>query len=349
MHIYHLSHIDLDGYSCQLITAELFEKITFYNSNYGAEIDERLEEIASDIARDRPERATILVSDLNLSIAQGRTLERIRDDAPCEVRLLLLDHHKTGKDAAELFDWYHLDVARCATKITFEHFLPDYPKLAHLSRYVEIVNAIDIWLKESRHFELGKVMMRIVSGAKEINRTMFPKENSAYIFALLKSALPYIDKPNPHIVLDDRIHFLKKAFFRRGADDTLENLVSDYVVELLSANKERMTIEYSGYKGIMTYAIGNVSIIGNDFLVRNPDYDFFLDINSRKNVSMRANNKVDVSAIAQKLFGGGGHANASGGRCERFRDGFVYEPMRAWMQTYMHEAETLPMKCDDRP
>ncbi|OQX74721.1 MAG: 3'-to-5' oligoribonuclease B [Campylobacteraceae bacterium 4484_4] len=344
MKVYHLSHTDLDGYSCQLVTKKIFDEIEFYNSNYGQEIDERLEQIAGDIESDGKEESLILITDLNLTIPQAQKLEELQSKASGKVDLLLLDHHKTGEEAAKRYAWYHLDVSRSATKITFDYF-KERSRITHLAHYVDVVNAIDIWLRESHHFELGKVLMRIVSGAKEINRTMFPKENSAYIFALLEASIPFFGKPNPHIELDNHIHFLKKEFFKNGPDNTLENLVSEYVVGMLSANKERMQIEYSGYTGIMTYGIGNVSIIGNDFLVKNPEVDFFLDINSRKNVSMRANNRVDVSLIAQKLFGGGGHANASGGRCERFRESFVYERMREWMQTFMQEAETLPLAC----
>ena len=52
--------------------------------------------------------------------------------------------------------------------------------------------------------------------------------------------------------------------------------------------------------------------LGNDFLVKNPDYDFFIDVSSRKTLSFRANGKIDVSLMAKNLVGGGGHKNASG-------------------------------------
>ena len=41
MQIHHLSHIDLDGYGCQLVSYEFFSKNTnvyFYNANYGKEV-----------------------------------------------------------------------------------------------------------------------------------------------------------------------------------------------------------------------------------------------------------------------------------------------------------------------
>ncbi len=86
-----------------------------------------------------------------------------------------------------------------------------------------------------------------------------------------------------------------------------------------------MTIKYKSYQGILTYNIGNVSVIGNDFLVKNEDYDFFMDVTSRKTVSFRSNNKVDVSMIAKKIANGGGHPNASGGALNGFKDSFLYD------------------------
>ena len=50
---------------------------------------------------------------------------------------------------------------------------------------------------------------------------------------------------------------------------------------LLTLNKDNMTVFFEGKKGLLTYSVGNTSIIGNAFLIKNSDYDFFLDINSR--------------------------------------------------------------------
>ena len=96
-----------------------------------------------------------------------------------------------------------------------------------------------------------------------------------------------------------------------------------------------MTVEFEGKKGILTYSIGNTSIIGNGFLRANPEYDFFLDINGRKNISARADNRYDVAEMARKLFSGGGHANAAGGKFLDFRDSFIYEDIKEQVQNLM--------------
>lgn len=335
MKVYHLSHIDLDGYSCQLITKRCFNEINYYNSNYGKEIDQRIEQIISDIVRDGVKKCMVLITDLNLTLPQAKMLTERVEELEREIEILLLDHHKTGIDCAKMYDWYHLDVKRCATKITFDYFLDQGYDIEEMREYVDVVNAVDIWLSDSTYFELGKVCMRLVADSREVNRMLFPDQNSAYIFSLLENAKEYFQYENAHIALDEAIHGLKKTFFKKDMDNTLENLVSGFVVDRLSDRKETLRIDYNNYKGILTYSIGNTSIIGNEFLVRNPDFDFFMDINGRKNISMRANNKVDVSLIAKKLFGGGGHANASGGRFDDFKDSFIYEEIRTQVQDVM--------------
>jgi len=51
-HVYHLSHIDLDGYGCQYLTSKCFDAIECYNANYGPEVTARLEEMIGRIEQD---------------------------------------------------------------------------------------------------------------------------------------------------------------------------------------------------------------------------------------------------------------------------------------------------------
>ncbi len=333
--VFHLSHTDLDGYSCQLITKRCFDDISYYNSNYGSEIDSRIDAILRKIYMQGSDDNLILITDLNLSLQQAKNLVQGVENSPKNIEILLLDHHKTGQDCANKYDWYYLDTTRCATKITYDYFLKDEHEIRELDTYVDVVNSIDIWLSDSEYFELGKVFMKLVSSSREINRMLFSEQNSAYIFHSLEKAISYVGKKDPHIALDDDIHQIKKSYFLKEKNNTLENLIAGFVVDMLSAKKEQMSVHYKGYKGILTYSIGNTSIIGNEFLVKNPDFDFFMDINGRKNISMRANNKVDVSQISKELFGGGGHANASGGRCESFKDSFEYDKVKEQIQEIM--------------
>ena len=327
--LHHLSHTDLDGYGCQMVSRHYFESIAFYNSNYGKEINECFNHILDAIQNAACDNHAILITDLNLTMEQAKEFESKVSVAHKEILLFVLDHHKTGQECADTFEWYFLDSSRCATKITYDFFSAIYGKDEKLGKFVDVVNAVDIWLENDPHFELGKVCMGIVSGAKEVNKIMFPEENSKYIFSLLKNVQNYFASEDAPIALDDATHALKKAFFTTTKNDTLSNLVSAYNVILLTRNKEKMQISYKEYKGILTYNIGSVSVIGNDFLTANPDFDFFMDITSKKTISMRSNGKVDVSKIAAQIANGGGHHNASGGILSNFKDAFIYDNIKS--------------------
>jgi len=341
-HLYHLSHIDLDGYGCQYLSRKAFETVHCFNANYGPEVTARIEEMLSGIRQQRLSDSgaefLILITDLNLTTKECRWLEKEALALGAEIQLL--DHHGTGASAAENFAWYFLDTSRSATRITYDWLRSRFafdPE-GKYEKIVEAINAIDIWLDRSPWFEYGKVLLGMISGAREINRILFPDEDRQYKLALIDSARKILDKyplGETPVVLDDALHGEKKAFFRRGKNDTKDNLVADYVTRLLTEGKERMTVFYRGYKGLLGYNVGNTSLIGNAFLLANPDYDFYMDVNSRGHFSLRSNNRLDVSAMAAEIGNGGGHPNASGGKIENFRDSFVYEKLKEAIQEYI--------------
>ncbi|MCR2098905.1 DHH family phosphoesterase [Campylobacter upsaliensis] len=328
MKIYHLSHTDLDGYACQYIVNFYFKDVKFYNSNYGKEINENFTSILNDIEKDEENEALLLISDLNLTLTQCEEFEKTCKEKG--IKLLLLDHHQSGFECMQKYDWYFLDSSRCAAKIVYDFFSKICFKDENLERFVRVVNAVDIWLKDDEYFELGKVFLGLIASAKEINRVMFQKENVLYMFFLLERARKFIEKENAHILLDNAVHFIKKDYFLiKKPDDTLANLLSYFIVEKLSLMKGEFVIYYENCKGILTSNIGNTSIIGNDFLVQNPDFDFFIDVSSRKTLSFRANGKIDVSLMAKRLVGGGGHRNASGGLFVGFKESANYKFIKA--------------------
>jgi len=342
-HVYHLSHIDLDGYSCQYLTTQCFDKIECYNANYGPEVTARLEEIVKKIEQDQFLSASntieplILVTDLNLTTKEANWLER--EAMRTGAKIQLLDHHATGASTAEKFAWYKLDTSRSATLITYEwlqkHYRFDIEN--KLSDIVKAVNAVDIWLSEDTLFEYGKVMLGMISGAREVNRILFPKQDRAFKLFMIEEAKKRVGNPDAPIALDDDLHQIKKNFFIEEKNNTKDNLVAYYVTNLLTREKQRLTIHYMGYKGILGYNVGNASIIGNNCMVQNPDYDFYMDVNFRGNFSLRSNNKMDVSKMAAQIGNGGGHPNASGGKIENYKDSFVYADVRKFIQNYIDE------------
>ena len=342
-YVFHLSHIDLDGYGCQYLTRKVFQDIQCYNANYGAEVTARIEQIIEDIKSFDNIKPLILITDLNLTTKEANALEK--EALKVGAKIVLLDHHATGANAAEKFAWYYLDTSRSATQITYdwlrEHF--DFDKEESYRAIVEAINAIDIWVDESKYFPYGRVLLGMISGAREVNRVVFANEDRAYKLHLIEAAKQILEEyplEEAPIALDDALHKIKKDFFIVTKNDTKDNLVADFVTTVLTKNRDLMTVEYKGKRGILTYSTGNTSLIGNNFLLANDDYDFYMDVNSRGGFSLRSNNKVDVSKMAEEIGNGGGHPNASGGKIENYKDSFVYAKLKDFVQEYLKERES---------
>ncbi|ANV97898.1 phosphoesterase [Helicobacter enhydrae] len=348
MQVYHLSHIDLDGYGAQYIAKHFFGNITFFNANYGKEIQVRLNEIFDLIKAQKPSKALLLITDLNLTPEESILLQdeiaQLKIQG-IDITLKLLDHHISGEESAKKFHWYFLDTSRSATQITFDTLSTSYPLLdsstaEYLANLTSMINCVDLWKKEAKQFELGKVMMGIIAQLKDPTRTMFDTQNRAIKFFFLDALQDIINLPNAEVTLDNQFYQLKKQAF--GGDpltQTMDNILADYLVTLLEANKDSYLITYQDKKGLLTYGLGSTSVIGNQFLCQNSDFDFFIDINMRGNLSLRANNRCDVSQIAAQCFNGGGHKNASGGKLDSFKESFFYEDIRNQIQETLKERE----------
>ena len=342
MKLFHISHTDLDGYGCQLITKEYFKEGFFYNANYGIEVKLSIKKVLEQILEYKEDEILILISDLNLTFPESKDLDRdvnnlIKDGY--KIKLQLLDHHISGQKSSETFPWYYLDAKRCATKIVYDYMFEEYEGFdcntsVWLKPLVDTINAVDIWLEhEVKNFEFGKVLMSMITKVREINNILFADLNRDFRCHLLKEAAKYLDVVDGHIKLDNDVHFMKKDFLKLSdKDDTLDNLSATYLVKTLVDVKDDLTVTYKGHKGLLTYCLGSISIPANAFLRANPEYDFFIDINKKGNASFRADGKVDVSLLAAKLANGGGHVNASGGKFDDFREVIDFCEVRTYIQ-----------------
>lgn len=346
MIFFHISHTDLDGYTCQLLTKEHFKKGFFYNANYGLEVKLTIEKVLQEIHKYKDNDILFFISDLNLSIQESKDLDNSINDLNFKgfnIKLQVLDHHISGKKSADKFSWYYLDDTRSATKIVYEYLISEFnaftkEQKAWLNPLVDSVNAVDIWLDyQEKEFEFGKVLMRMVSNAREINNVLFADLNRTYRLSLIKAATKFLNQENGHIKLDNEVHFLKKEYLKFDKDDTLDNLSAKYLVKTLDNIKEKLIVRYKNYKGILTYCLGSISIPANTFLKENQDFDFFIDISKKGNASFRADGKVDVALMAEKLAGGGGHKNASGAKFEDFKESLDYKEVQKYMQDKLNK------------
>ena len=342
MKLFHISHTDLDGYGCQLITKEYFKEGFFYNANYGLEVKLSIKKVLEQVLEYKEDEILILISDLNLTFQEAKDLDNDVDKLlknGYKIKLQLLDHHISGKKSAETFPWYYLDDKRCATKIVYDYMFEEYEGFDcntsdWLKPLVDAINAVDIWLEnEVKNFEFGKVLMSMIIKVREINNILFADLNRDFRCYLLKQAAKYLDEVDGHIKLDNDVHFMKKNFLKlSNKDDTLDNLSATYLVKTLVDVKDDLTVTYKGHKGLLTYCLGSISIPANAFLRANPEYDFFIDINKKGNASFRADGKVDVSLMAAKLANGGGHINASGGKFDDFKEVIDFCEVKTYIQ-----------------
>ena len=342
MKLFHISHTDLDGYGCQLITKEYFKEGFFYNANYGLEVKLSIKKVLEQVLEYKEDEILILISDLNLTFQEAKDLDNDVDKLlknGYKIKLQLLDHHISGKKSAETFPWYYLDDKRCATKIVYDYMFEEYEGFDcntsdWLKPLVDAINAVDIWLEnEVKNFEFGKVLMSMIIKVREINNILFADLNRDFRCYLLKQAAKYLDEVDGHIKLDNDVHFMKKDFLKlSNKDDTLDNLSATYLVKTLVDVKDDLTVTYKGHKGLLTYCLGSISIPANAFLRANPEYDFFIDINKKGNASFRADGKVDVALMAAKLANGGGHVNASGGKFDDFKEVIDFYEVKTYIQ-----------------
>ena len=340
--LFHISHTDLDGYGCQLITKEFFKKGFFYNANYGNEVRLTIKKVLSQVLEFKDEEIFFLISDLNLTQQESKDLDRninnLNNDG-FNINLQVLDHHATGQKSADMYHWYYLDINRCATKIVYDYLCEEYSAFdcderAWLSPLVDAINAVDIWLdNEVKNFEFGKVLLMMVSKAREVNNILFSDLNREYRIHLIKESCKYLEERDGNILLDNNLHSIKKEFLKLDKkDDTLDNLSAKFLVKSLADIKDELTVTYKGHKGLLTYCLGSISIPANAFLKANPDFDFFIDIGKKGHSSFRADGKVDVSLMAQKLAKGGGHVNASGAKFDDFKETINYADVQTYVQ-----------------
>lgn len=349
MKLFHISHTDLDGYTCQLITKQIFKNPSYYNANYGLEVKLSIDKVFNEIELlDKKEEIFILITDVNLTIGEAKDLEKKYNEFTSngyKIKLQLLDHHASGQKSADKYkEWYFLDVKRSATKIVYDYMIENYGEFdenisSWLKPLVDSVNAVDIWLDhEVDNFEFGKVLLTMVARAREVNEMLFADLNRDYRQFLIMKACEYLFEENRHISLDSKIHSLKKEFLRgEGEDNTLDNLSALYLVRCLEDKKDDLIVTYKGHKGLLTYSLGSISIPANTFLKANPDFDFFVDIGRKGFASFRADGNVDVAQMAVKMCDGGGHVNASGGKFTDFKETIHYDEVKEYFQNKLNK------------
>jgi oligoribonuclease NrnB/cAMP/cGMP phosphodiesterase (DHH superfamily) len=143
----HISHNDLDGVSCGVLTKKFLREVDNIFCNYN-EIDHILAEVNT------AEYERILITDMSPS---KRAFDRLLG----EIEIIVIDHHESSVWLKEMTETVH-DIKKCATLLTFE-WLKDMGKDVEPYReLVECVNDFDMWhLKRKDSLQMNMLFMKL--------------------------------------------------------------------------------------------------------------------------------------------------------------------------------------------
>lgn len=329
--------MDLDGYGCQAVSKCFSDligfEVEFFNSNYGEEIKTKLLSIIQKSVIDKrsnPEcERLVLITDLNIQkdIADMIDTMLIESDINCVV----LDHHISGKDVAEVKSWYNLDTTKSGTRLTFDYLVSkfdlnrDDQNLISIRDLVDIVDTYDLWNKNDvGNFEIGKMYTFYLSlldkiiprkhyGDKyDLIAREFISYNVGYIYndddampALqksIKSNCSLTTEPDPY-TLCNVIEGLQVDELSRLMDEQYKSNIDTFYLTKIDDFDCNIFVVFT--------PIHMSSGAMNKFLESRPDVKAICLVGDDGTCSFRSNNQLDVSLLA-KHMGGGGHKNAAG-------------------------------------
>lgn len=324
---YHLSHTDLDGYGAQYMLRAAGIRARYYNADY-RDIPAALDEILASIRADR-QPATLLITDLNLSVDQARELAKRVEGLNGLVSLQLLDHHATGAEAAAAHDWYYLDTDKCAALLTYEacaHLMGESERERMQAR-ARLIDVGDRWLKWETDFTRAIYLIGLVMEDDHLAPPLVELKR-AYRFHLMDECFKHLEKGESLEHLERSLYDIRKAFLKgriekavfADAERPLKDKYHYLSAQLLNLDDVPM-IEIDGakagvffnwphdvYRGVIMELMENRRLM-----------DMAISVRGNGRLSLRSNEGVNVGEISSKYFGGGGHPGAAGGALKETR------------------------------
>jgi len=285
--VYHLSHIDLDGYFCQYLSTKKYTQVKYFNSNYGKEIRLNLKKIFKHASQ----TDQIFITDLNL---EQKECEYVQSFVDKGFDIKLYDHHISGKKFADRYSWYYLDSSKSASKIFSE-------KEEINSRLLNAVNSYDMW-EEGSDLNLGCYLSEFI--------------NKDYLFYFNEDKIKFFNKHFNYIdfSIQDGYSFSK-------LEEIEVSLIHSRLKDYSGTIKQKLSQKY--YKDMLKIPIKGKYIflfdidreyfqyISQYLLVENPSLIIVL-ISKNGRLSFRSK-LDDVNKLSYTYFNGSGHENASGG------------------------------------
>ena len=332
--VIHLSHDDLDGFSCQVLTEIAFkEKVECTNTSYG-DVSKKIREILS-VLRNVDKKILFMITDVNLKEEDCILIKDFLEETD-HVNVVLLDHHATGAEEAEKYDWYHLDTNFSATKLTYI-FLTEHLGniLEEVQYYKEIVNTYDLWLEENEEeHKLGSFFNEIVFEGPRFPK-LLDKERGIYVRFMLTSFAKYSDlndkdgRANTNHLEEEIYPIFKKTFLNKALGPKIaydrsvsmrikfNRLMYKYIKEMDFEVVEVAGIRFKVFWELDSGIFQTISHLFNN----NQDGTFDACINVKKAGFVSARSKdesINVGKVAKNNFiEGGGHPCAAGGKISK--------------------------------
>lgn len=331
--IYHLSHIDLDGYASQLILNEFFKmnflknNISFYNVDYG-NANKELNIIFKKMLEKKEETHYLFITDLALNENEVKKINNFKKgNKHINVEIKALDHHKTSKKLAEDNEWLNLDIQNCATRMTYHFLTQSFQKNKFLNNLSLLVQAHDLWEENSIYFNKRNFLRNtIFTFLIKYPDIIKKKQIEQYLFVIKKIGEKLINDITV-TQIQREIYDINTDFIKNKIEDKYaknkdlsyeEKLYRFFYLEIKKKQETELKEFYiNDKKGICLFDLGeSFQHVSKHFLKGDKSLDFVLHMKKTKKLSLRSKKGVDVEKIAKQYFNGGGHENASGGKLD---------------------------------
>ena len=325
--IIHISHNDLDGIGSQFMISRAFYNVHWFNCDYKDieyTISQALKQIKMETLAGAPP-TLFLITDINLTLETAIHLDKQVNSLPSPPKLLLIDHHATGKDCAEKFDWYQLDTSCCATRLVYQWLKPLLSEeLQHyLDRLSALVNVTDLWQTQDPRFNKANLIADLMFADTNMTSDMH-EHNRNYYFHLIEQCFKRIEEGKSVMQIEQDLYQIRLDFLLdAGLDKTLVNdenigLEGKYnhlILDYISKNKLPQ-IQIEQYKVAIFFRWHGTTYqhVSSMYLDKNPHIDIAMRVGSNARLSIRSRKQnIDVGQLSRQYFNGGGHPQAAGG------------------------------------
>ncbi len=191
--------------------------------------------------------------------------------------LAIIDHHKTAKDSIKLVSDHLYQMNRSGAVLSWQYFHPD----KKVPKFLQYIEDADLWRWKLAHSR------EISTSLRSYDQDFKIWDKIAKDMEKVKTRKKYIEEGKVLLKSDERK-------VRHAVDNAV-------------------LVKFFGYKTFASNSFHFSSQIGHKLYNKLPPIGIIWSERKNKRViSLRSNGTVDVSELAKKFPGGGGHKNSAG-------------------------------------